>query len=128
MGHTQNLSLAERLRKGAGAMVADNFFRGLSLVGKLDPRNDPAQHGVGVLRDVPYYHSGDPAHRLDVLVPEEIDGPMPIVLYVHGGGFRILSKDTHFGMALQFAKRGYLVFNIDYRLAPQHPFLSLIHI
>lgn len=126
MGHTQNPPLAERLRKGAGAMVVDNFFRGLSVVGKLDPRNDPSQHGVRVVRNVPYHHSGDPAHHLDVFVPEDVDGSLPIVLYVHGGGFRILSKDTHFGMALQFAKRGYLVFNINYRLAPQHPFPAAI--
>jgi acetyl esterase len=45
-----------------------------------------------------------------------------VVLYVHGGGFRILSKDTHWVMALAYARRGYLVFNISYRLAPRHPF------
>jgi acetyl esterase len=44
------------------------------------------------------------------------------VLYVHGGGFRILSKDTHWVMGLAFARRGYAVFNINYRLAPRHPY------
>ncbi len=126
MSHTQKTPLTERLRKGAGALVVDNFFRGLSVVGKLDPRNDPAQHGVRVICDVPYRGSGHDAHHLDVFVPEHAHGPLPIVLYVHGGGFRILSKDTHFGMALQFAKRGYLVFNINYRLAPRHRFPAAI--
>lgn len=46
----------------------------------------------------------------------------PAVLYVHGGGFRMLSKETHWVMALQFVKRGYTVFSIDYRLAPTHRF------
>ena len=41
---------------------------------------------------------------------------------MHGGGFRILSKDTHWVMALAFARRGFVVFNVDYRLAPRHPF------
>ena len=45
-----------------------------------------------------------------------------MVLYVHGGGFRILSKETHWLMGLYFARRGYVVFNISYRLAPKHPF------
>jgi acetyl esterase len=48
------------------------------------------------------------------------------LLYVHGGGFRILSKNTHWVMALAFARRGFVVFNIDYRLAPQHPFPAAI--
>jgi acetyl esterase len=45
---------------------------------------------------------------------------------VHGGGFRILSKDTHWIMGLGFARRGYIVFNVSYRLAPKHRFPSAI--
>jgi acetyl esterase len=63
---------------------------------------------------------------LDVYRPIRRRGPLPVVLYVHGGGFRILSKDTHWVMGIAFARRGYLVFNINYRLAPQHPFPAAI--
>src|SRR5262249_8451053 len=68
--------------------------------------------------------SGRDHHRLDVYRPlrERRSAPWPVVLYVHGGGFRILSKDTHWMMGLAFARNGYLVFNINYRLAPRHPF------
>ena len=52
--------------------------------------------------------------------------PRPVVLYIHGGGFRMLSKDTHWLMGLAFARRGYLVFNVNYRLAPRHPFPAAI--
>lgn len=114
------------LRKRAGAAVVDSFFRGLSVLGKFDPRNHPDKHGVRVYTDLPYRSTGQRAHLLDVFEPAERDGPLPIVLYVHGGGFRILSKDTHFGMAMQFARQGYLVFNINYRLAPKYPFPAAI--
>jgi acetyl esterase len=50
----------------------------------------------------------------------------PALLYVHGGGFRILSKDTHWVMGLAFARRGYVVFSINYRLAPAHPFPAAV--
>src|SRR6185369_7165240 len=43
-----------------------------------------------------------------------------------GGGFRILSKDTHWIMALAFARRGFQVFNINYRLAPKHRFPAAV--
>jgi acetyl esterase len=39
---------------------------------------------------------------------------------VHGGGFAMLSKETHRIMALAYARRGYLVFCINYRLGPKH--------
>jgi acetyl esterase len=41
-------------------------------------------------------------------------------MYIHGGGFTMCSKDTHQGVALAYANNGYVVFNINYRLAPKH--------
>jgi len=41
---------------------------------------------------------------------------------VHGGAFCMLSKDTHRVMAMPFAKRGFVVFNINYRLGPVHKY------
>lgn len=117
--------LTVRLRRQLGAAVIDNAFHGLSRIGRLHPKLRAEQARIRVVRDIPYRHTGHPAHRLDVHIPEG-KGPWPIVLYVHGGGFRILSKETHWVMALAFARKGYLVVNIDYRLAPAHPFPAAI--
>lgn len=57
----------------------------------------------------------------DVIVPEG-EGPHPVLVYLHGGGWVAGSKDTHSKLAHRFAEAGYLVFNVDYRLAPEHPF------
>jgi acetyl esterase len=110
----------------------------------MHPRADPRTHNVDVIRDVPYLPSGSRWHTLDVYRPAGKRGwggspgsagrggeaplmePLPVVLYVHGGGFRILSKDTHWMMGIAFARRGYLVFNINYRLAPGYPYPAAI--
>lgn len=117
--------LAARLRRSVGAYVIDNAFHGLSRVGRIHPKLRTEQAKVRVIRDIAYRDTGHKAHRLDVHIPEA-SGPRPVVLYVHGGGFRILSKDTHWVMALAFARKGYLVVNIDYRLAPAYPFPAAI--
>lgn len=116
----------QRLRSRAGAIAINGFFRGLSGAGRLHPLANPARHQVGVQHDVPYVDSGRHEHRLDVYTPRATPGPHPVVLYIHGGGFRILSKDTHWLMGLAFARRGYLVFNIGYRLAPEHPYPAAV--
>ncbi len=85
------------------------------------PLADPARYGLTLTRDVPYQPTGRRAHRLDVYRPKE-GGPTPAVMYVHGGAFSMLSKDTHRVMALSIASRGYTVFNINYRLGPKHTF------
>jgi acetyl esterase len=115
-----------RLRRRAGAAIVDNFFRGISAAGRLHPRARPHRHSVEVIPDVAYVDDGTVEHRLDVYRPTNRSGPFPTVLYIHGGGFRILSKDTHWIMALAFARRGYQVFNINYRLAPRHRFPAAV--
>ncbi len=121
------MAVRDALRRGVGTFVADSFFRGASRLGRLDPRARPERHGVEVIRDLPY-GAGPEGPRLDVYRPARggSSALRPVVLYVHGGGFRILSKDTHWIMGLTFARRGYVVVSIDYRLAPRHRFPAAV--
>ena len=98
------------------------FFELTPRAAALLPISDPARHGVEVERDVAYLPDGERAHRLDLYRPVGAQGPLPTIFYVHGGGFTICSKETHWIFGLQFAKQGYLVVNVEYRLAPRHPF------
>ena len=112
------------LRKRVGSFLVDGFFQGTSRVAKLHPLARPSRHGVEVLTDIPYGDANRREHLCDIYRPGGADAktPLPVVLYVHGGGFRILSKDSHWVMALMFARRGYLTVSINYRLAPRDPF------
>jgi acetyl esterase len=49
-------------------------------------------------------------------------GPFPVVIYLHGGGWVAGSSKSHQKLGMQFAEAGYLTINLDYRLAPEHPF------
>jgi len=62
-----------------------------------------------------------PGMTTDVVVPRAA-GPHPVLVYLHGGGWVAGSPATHCKLAYRFAEAGYLVFNVDYRLAPEHPF------
>jgi acetyl esterase len=115
-----------QVRHHAHEQVAGTFLRGLAASARLHPLANPARHNVEVLRDIPYLDDGDPDHTLDIYRPTVRPGPWPVVLYVHGGGFSLLSKETHWVMALIFARYGYLVFNISYRLAPRHPYPAAV--
>lgn len=105
-----------------GRVAVDSFFRGAAELGRRLPVAHPERHGVEVIRDVAYSDEGVAEHRLDIYRPKGTTHAdrLPVVLYVHGGGFRILSKDTHWVFGLAYARRGFVVFNISYRLAPRH--------
>ena len=51
------------------------------------------------------------------------DGPLPIIVFLHGGGFVIGNIDSHDPTCQQLATRvPAVVVSVDYRLAPEHPF------
>lgn len=105
--------------------LSRGIFVGGSYTGRLHPKADPKKYDIQVIKNV-RYGSTAKENVLDVYVPPHA-GPRPIVLYVHGGGFTICSKETHWVYALKFARAGYVVFNIDYRLAPGNPFPAAHH-
>ena len=57
----------------------------------------------------------------DILVPAR-PGPHPVLVYLHGGGWVAGSPKSHHKLGLRFAEAGFLVVNVDYRLAPEAPF------
>ena len=62
-----------------------------------------------------------PGLTADVAVPEG-RAPFPVLLYLHGGGWVAGSPKSHRRLGQKFAEAGYLTINVDYRLAPEHPF------
>jgi acetyl esterase/lipase len=66
-----------------------------------------------------------PGLHADVAVPKGADkgaGPHPVMIYLHGGGWSFGSPASFRKLGMQFAEAGYLTINLDYRLAPEHPF------
>jgi acetyl esterase len=53
---------------------------------------------------------------------------LPVLLYLHGGGFTVGSLNTHDSLCRQLALRsGGAVLSLDYRLAPQHRFPTAVN-
>lgn len=77
---------------------------------------------VHVQHNVPYRHPRRRSHLLDVYRRRDAVGKLPSILYIHGGAFSMMSKDTHRIMAYVLAAQGYQVFNINYRLGPVHSY------
>lgn len=111
------MSRLNRLRQNVNNQAIRLFFENLSRFGSLLPQVRRHKTGLRLDKDVIYSSSGQ---LLDVW---QLHGastkPRPVVLYVHGGGFRLLSKDTNWTLAALFAQAGFCVFSINYRLSPK---------
>lgn len=113
--------LPERIKRGINAAAVHSLFYGMDALGLMSIPDQELTQELKLFKDISYVQDADPAHKLDVWAPKT-PGPHPAVLFVHGGGFSMLSKDTHWIMARAFARSGFVVFNANYRLAPEHPY------
>ena len=81
--------------------------------------------GIKVIRDVEYAKVNDLSLTMDIYLPSEPAGPMPAVVYFHGGGWRRGTKNNC-QPAIPLAAKGYVVASINYRLSQQAIFPAAI--
>jgi acetyl esterase/lipase len=75
-------------------------------------------------RDVPYAATTNPAQRLDIYLPKNAPGPLPVIVWVHGGAWSSGSKFPC--PAGNFVNRGYAVVSVEYRFAQEAIFPAQI--
>lgn len=67
--------------------------------------------------DVPYAGTENPDQTMDIFLPEEGDGPFPVLIQFHGGAFIGGHKrDSQCIYLINGLLRGYAVVNVNYRL------------
>ena len=78
------------------------------------------------LRDIEYARSADGSLKLDLYRPEG-QGPFPLIIWIHGGGWTSGDKDlSPNGPQVRQTTRGYAVASINYRLSQQAKFPAQI--
>ena len=89
-----------------------------------EKKGPSAPEGAKVERDLEYGPHGE-RNKLDLYLPEkEADHPLPLVIWIHGGGWENGNKDNPMGLAL--LKKGYAVASINYRLSQMAKFPAQI--
>lgn len=59
---------------------------------------------------------------MDLFFDESIKTKMPVVLYIHGGGFVAGGKEFRKAIATWYATKGFFVMNVNYGLSPECKF------
>ena len=83
-------------RRDAGITVPDTVVRYLDILYGTNPKWE----------------------SLDVYRPADQEGPLPVIVSVHGGGWVYGDKELYQYYCMNLAERGFAVVNFTYRLAP----------
>lgn len=86
----------------------------------------PSSRAVEQVRGVPYREVGGRTLRTRIYRPRGAAGPLPAVVYFHGGGWITGRPGQSWLFATELAAAGYVVFSPRYRLAPRHPLPAAI--
>jgi acetyl esterase/lipase len=106
---------------------------GLSVtLGLAQPTTNPpparvgSAPGVKVLKNLEYGRGSGRPMLLDLYVPENTNKLLPLIIWIHGGGWMYGSKGAS-SPARRFTAYGYAVAHVEYRLSQQAKFPAQIY-
>jgi len=110
----------------AAEVATQGGGRKKAVAAKIEVRkNAPPPKGVRVERDIQYVPGGDEAQRLDLYLPENPSArPLPLVVWIHGGGWRGGSKAG--SPSAGMISKGYVAASVEYRFSQKALFPAQI--
>ncbi|MEZ6063592.1 MAG: alpha/beta hydrolase [Planctomycetaceae bacterium] len=93
---------------------------------KLLDRELPVPETVQVTRGIEYGTVGDASLQLDLYAPKGLKDDVPVLVFIHGGGWKGGSREDYHYYGVRFAEKGYVVATISYRLSGIAPFPAAV--
>ncbi len=112
----------ERLIRGQIGKQQEKLDRFLS----KHKKEHPFPEDVTLVADLDCLSDGVARHKIDVFRPTGVEGALPVVLDIHGGGFLLGSKEVNRLFSADLCKRGFLVLSAEYPLAPDADIFTIL--
>ena len=77
-------------------------------------------------RGIEFAHPDNQHLQLNLARPKQGNGPFPVVVCIHGGGFRAGTREGYDRLCVTLAEHGYVAATVTYRLAPAYRFPAAV--
>jgi acetyl esterase/lipase len=84
-------------------------------------------HSVEIITDLVYAEINGRQLLADIYLPRMKKEPLPVIIWLHGGGWRFGDRKLGPDFTRYFASKGYAMVSIDYRLSDEDTFPAQIH-
>ena len=85
-----------------------------------EPNFGTIQQNVAVAQNIVYDEIENSV--INIYYPKNAQGPLSVVVWLHGGGYVLGDKEATKEYAMTLASHGYVVANVNYALAPEHKY------
>jgi len=126
----QNFEKADANNDGMISRKEDSAFRRRTVQRSNAPRQARTPANIEVKSDLAYAGTDNPRQKLDLFFPEKrvIEKPLPLVVFIHGGGWRNGDKRSGLHRVAAFVESGEFVgASIGYRLSGEAIWPAQIH-
>jgi acetyl esterase/lipase len=86
---------------------------GLEKLADLEPE---IPETIEEIKNVEYKNVNGKSLQMDFYGPKNADGPLPLLLFIHGGGWRSGKRSDYLVYLTSFAQKGYITATVSYRL------------
>jgi len=78
--------------------------------------------GIEEIKNIEYKSINGKSLQLDIYIPKNIKKPAPLLVFIHGGGWKGGQRSDYLIYLVDFAKRGYITATVSYRLLKDGPY------
>jgi hypothetical protein len=92
---------------------------------KLINKTPVVPEDIKEIKDIEYKNIGGKSLQLDMYIPKNVTKPAPLLVFIHGGGWRGGNRADYLVYLVDFAQKGYITATVSYRLLKDAPFLPV---
>jgi acetyl esterase/lipase len=96
--------------------VAPVYLAAWTGIEKIVNLNPEIPTGIKEIKNIEYKNINGKSLQLDMYIPDSIKKPAPLLVFIHGGGWRGGKRSDYLVYLIDFAKKGYITATVSYRL------------
>jgi acetyl esterase/lipase len=89
---------------------------------KLINKTPDVPSDIEEIKNIEYKNIGGKSLQLDIYIPKNVSKPVPLLVFIHGGGWRGGDRADYLVYLVAFAKKGYITATVSYRLLKDAPY------
>jgi acetyl esterase/lipase len=106
-------------------IFADYLAVGVGLE-KLADLKPPIPDDIEEIKNIEYGNIDGKSLQLDIYKPKNLTRPAPLLVFIHGGGWKSGQRSDYMVYLIPFAKQGYITATVSYRLLKDAPYPACV--